>query len=157
MRFWLAALVNVTLANATWPPGAICLLVAGVYGDTTVATSGTCRTLANSCSARARTAGSVTLPCDTATTSWSVSPEVRGVERCNSRMASKLPVWGSLKLSVYALPAAEWIPTSATSPTIQAITVSSRCLKHHVASFLISQSTSESMCAPQPRLDPAYA
>ena len=28
--FWLAALVKVTLAKATWPSGAICLLVAGV-------------------------------------------------------------------------------------------------------------------------------
>ena len=138
--FWLAALVKVTLANATWPPGAIWWEVSGVKGETTLATSGLAATLSNTFLARATTAGSVTLPWSTPITSWSVSPDWWGLAFCSSRMASKLPVWGSLKLSVNALPAAEWMATSATRPTNQPSSASHLCLKHQEARVLIRQS-----------------
>src|SRR6185437_3765122 len=73
--------------------------------------------------------------------------ELWGLAFCSSRIASKLPVWGSLKLSVNALPAAEWIPTSATSPTTQPNRASHLCLKHQEATFLITTLTLRSCCA----------
>ena len=63
-------------------------------------TCGIWATFASSASTTSLTAGSVTRPCLTAITTWSVSPEALGAFRCSSRMASKLSVCGSLKLSV---------------------------------------------------------
>src|SRR5438105_4576725 len=100
---------KVTLANATSPLGEICALPAGSYGEATDETCGSLATCANSASALARVAGSVTLPWRAAVTSWSVSPEAFGAFRCSSRIASKLCVCGSLKLSEYELPTAPWI------------------------------------------------
>jgi hypothetical protein len=48
-----------------------------------------------------------------------------------------------LKLSVKALPAAEWIPTSATSPTTHPSSANHLCLKHQEATVLIRRHSSE--------------
>ena len=96
----LAALSNTTSANATVPSGAICFAVCAVYGEITSATCGIFATCANSFSARALTAGSVTLPWSTEIVSWSVSPDFFGSARCSSFSASLDCVCGSVNLSV---------------------------------------------------------
>ena len=98
---------KVTLAKATRPEGAIWLAPRGPYGDEMRETCGCWAATVRTCSTWARTAGSVTRPCLTAMTIWSVSPEAFGALRWSRATASKLSVLGSLKLSVYALPAAE--------------------------------------------------
>ena len=90
---------NVTLANATLPLGDIWALPVGAYGEATDDTCGSSATCANSACALARIAASVTFPWRAPITSWSVSPEAFGALRCSNRIASKLCVCGSLKLS----------------------------------------------------------
>ncbi len=128
---------NVTLANATSPLGEICALPAGSYGDATDETCGSLATCANSASALARVAGSVTLPWRAPITSWSVSPEAFGALRCSSRIASKLCVCGSLKLSEYELPTAPWISVTPTIATIQPRTTRRLWTKQVLASVRI--------------------
>ncbi len=133
----LAALVKVTLAKAIWPLGAIWCAAPAAKGEATEATLGTCSTLANSCCARALTAGSVTLPWSTAITSWSVSPGRlgnRSLQQADGVEAARMG-----KLEVVGVGAAHRAvdhvePGERDHPGGEGRI---RCLKHQLASFRI--------------------
>ena len=69
-------------------------------GDATEATVGSAATFSSIVSTCVRTAGSVTLPCCTAKTICSRSPDAFGADFCSRCSAAKLCVPGRLKLSL---------------------------------------------------------
>ena len=96
----IACLASVTFANATWPELAIWASPPGANGDATDATVGSASTCSSIASIRLRAAGSVTLPCSTAKTICSRSPDAFGATFCSRCSASKLCVPERLKLSL---------------------------------------------------------
>ena len=129
--------LKVTSANAIRPEGAIWPAAPGAYGEPIRVTCGSRAIRASIASVLTRTLALMTDPCATAITTCSVSPWRFGWIRCNSALASKLSVWGSVRSFEYSLPTPMASAVEPTVTTSQMATTIRRCPKHQRARALI--------------------